>query len=418
MADAFCRDCLNRQSVPGRCTACGSPRLVVHDEINRLSIAHMDCDAFYAAVEKRDDPSLQDKPVIIGGGRRGVVSTCCYIARIHGVRSAMPMFKALELCPDAEVIRPRMDAYVEASRAIRAKMEELTPLIEPLSLDEAFLDLTGTERLHGAPPAILMARLQRDIEREVGVTTSVGLSHNKFLAKVASDLEKPRGFSVIGVADTDAFLESQPISIIWGVGKTTQKRLAADGLRRISDIRRHEEADLVARYGGMGSHLWRLAHGKDSRRVSRGGGAKSVSNETTFSDDISDPDLLQGHLWRMCEKVSDRLKAKEIAGRTVTLKLKTASFSLLTRQVQLTHPTQMADTIYKRTAELLAGELKRGPFRLIGVGLSQLKVADAMTDSPDLLDPTAPKRAAAERATDSIRAKFGNTAITKGRGLR
>lgn len=170
--------------------------MVSHPELFDLSIAHMDCDAFFASVEKRDDPSLEGKPVIIGGGRRGVVSTACYVARIRGVRSAMPMFQALKLCPEAIVIKPRMEAYAEASRAIRAMMEELTPAIEPLSLDEAFLDLTGTSRLHGAPPAVILARLIKRMREELGLTGSVGLSHNKFLAKVASDLEKPHGFSI------------------------------------------------------------------------------------------------------------------------------------------------------------------------------------------------------------------------------
>ena len=181
--------------------------MVAHDELGQLSIAHMDCDAFYASVEKRDNPTLRDRPVIVGGGTRGVVSTCCYIARIKGVRSAMPMFQALKLCPEAVVVKPRFPAYLEASRAIRAMMEELTPSIEPLSLDEAFLDLSGTARLHGAPPAVLLARLTKRMEDELGLTGSIGLSHNKFLAKIASDLDKPRGFSVIGRAETESFLK-------------------------------------------------------------------------------------------------------------------------------------------------------------------------------------------------------------------
>ena len=191
---------------------------MAHPELFDLSIAHMDCDAFYASVEKRDDPSLRDKPVIIGGGRRGVVSTACYIARIKGVRSAMPMFQALRLCPDAVVVKGRMDAYVAASREIRAMMDDLTPVIEPLSLDEAFIDLTGTARLHGKPPAVMLAGLVKRMEDELGLSGSIGLSHNKFLAKVASDLDKPRGFSVIGAAETVAFLKPQPVSLIWGVG--------------------------------------------------------------------------------------------------------------------------------------------------------------------------------------------------------
>ena len=185
----LCRDCLKELPAVSRCLACGSPRVLSHPELMDLTIAHMDCDAFYASVEKRDNPELAGKPVIIGGGRRGVVSTACYVARIRGVRSAMPMFQALKLCPDAVIIKPRMAAYVEASRAIREMMEELTPAIEPLSLDEAFLDMTGTARLHGAPPAVMLARLVRRMKTELGLTGSIGLSHNKFLAKVASDLD-------------------------------------------------------------------------------------------------------------------------------------------------------------------------------------------------------------------------------------
>lgn len=392
--------------------------MVRHAELRTLSIAHMDCDAFYASVEKRDQPELAEKPVIIGGGRRGVVSTACYVARIKGVCSAMPMFKALELCPEAVVVKPRMDVYVDVSRAIRAKMEVLTPLIQPLSLDEAFLDLSGTERLHGKPPAVLLADLVRQIERDIGVTASVGLSHNKFLAKVASDLDKPKGFSIIGRAETDAFLQTQPISIIWGVGAAMRERLARDGIRMIADVRRYEETDLMARYGSMGSHIWRLAHGLDRRAVSSREPIKSISNETTFNEDIADAELLDGYVWRLAVKVSDRAKAKSLAGYTVALKLKRANFRTLSRQVRLASPTQMSDVIYGQARQLLSRETEAGPFRLIGVGLRQLVDATGPEDPDDLLDPDARKRFAAERATDSIRQRFGGEAIKKGRSLR
>jgi DNA polymerase-4 len=189
----------------------------------------MDCDAFYASVEKRDNPELASKPVIIGGGRRGVVSTACYVARVRGVKSAMPMFQALKLCPEAVVVRPRMEEYVKASAAIRKMMQELTPAIEPLSLDEAFLDMTGTTALHGAPPAVMLARLVKRMREELGLTGSIGLSHNKFLAKVASDLDKPRGFSVIGKAETNQFLKDKPIGLIWGVGACGTGRIGQGG---------------------------------------------------------------------------------------------------------------------------------------------------------------------------------------------
>jgi DNA polymerase-4 len=415
----LCRDCLTPFDGPGpRCPACRSPRLLSHPELATLSIAHIDCDAFYASVEKRDNPALRDVPLIVGGGHRGVVSTCCYIARIRGVHSAMPMFQALKLCPDATVVKPRMEVYVTVSRQIRALMEELTPAIEPLSLDEAFLDLSGTERLHGHPPAWLLARLVQRIEAEVGVTASVGLSHNKFLAKIASDLDKPRGFSVIGRAETAAFLRDKPVRMIWGVGAAAQEALHAAGIRTIADLLRWDRKDLGQRFGQMGDRLWHLARGEDRRRVQRDVALKSISKETTFNEDTSDRDLLDGHLWRLAEQVADRAKARDLAGRTVTLKLRRAAFTLLTRRQSLREPTQMADTLYRAARELLDQVAEPGPFRLIGVGLSDL-CPDALADrTPDLLDPAATRRAAAERAADAIRAKFGPDAIVKGRALR
>ena len=414
----LCRDCLTQFDAGARSPSCRSPRLLAHPELNQLSIAHMDCDAFYASVEKRDNPDLRDKAVIVGGGNRGVVSTCCYLARIHGVRSAMPMFQALKLCPEAVVVKPRMSAYVEASRAIRAMMEALTPAIEPLSLDEAFLDLTGTERLHGAPPAVVLARLIKRMEDELGLSGSVGLSHNKFLAKIASDLDKPRGFSIIGRAETEAFLRPKPVRIIWGVGTAAQASLEKAGIRKINDLLRWDRADLTARFGSMGDRLWHLARGLDTRRVNRDEKLKSISKETTFFEDTSDPDLLDGHLWRLAEQVADRAKAKALSGKTVTLKLKRSDFQLISRRHTLTDPTQLSDRIYRAARALFDLTDRIGPFRLIGVGISDL-APEAQADlSADLLDPTAGNRAAAERATDAIRARFGAAAIIKGRALR
>ena len=415
---ALCRDCLTEFQTGARCPACRSPRVLSHPELFSLSIAHMDCDAFYASVEKRDDPSLAAKPLIVGGGQRGVVSTCCYIARIKGVRSAMPMFQALKLCPDAVVLKPRMSVYVEVSRQIRAMMEEMTPAIEPLSLDEAFLDLTGTARLHGAPPAVMLARLLQRMERELGLSGSVGLSHNKFLAKIASDLDKPRGFSVIGKSETEAFLRPKPVRIIWGVGTATQTALESAGIRTIADLLRWDRSDLIARFSSMGDRLWHLARGLDTRRVSRDDTLKSISKETTFFEDTSDPDLLDGHIWRLAEQVSDRAKARQLAGRTVTLKLKKGDFQLVTRRHGLSDATQMADRIYRAARELFDHANVKGPFRLIGVGISDLSPEGEADRSGDLLDPDAGKRAAAERATDAIRARFGHEAIIKGRSLR
>ncbi|WP_375261308.1 DNA polymerase IV [Palleronia sp.] len=415
---SMCCDCLTTFEAGARCPACRSPRTRSHPELFDLSIAHMDCDAFYASVEKRDNPDLRDKPVIVGGGSRGVVTTACYIARIKGVRSAMPMFQALKLCPEATVVKPRFEVYSQVSRQVRAMMEELTPAVEPLSLDEAFMDLTGTARLHGAPPAVMLARLVRRMQDELGISGSVGLSHNKFLAKLASDLEKPRGFSVIGAAEKMDFLAEKPVSLIWGVGEVTRKSLEKAGIRTFTDLRRWEKRDLEARFGGMGGRLWHLARGEDVRRVKANTPVKGVSNETTFGVDTGDPDILDGHIWRMADKVAGRLKAKGVAGRIVTLKLKRADHRILTRRTSLSEPTQIADRVYRTARALFDPVVGQGPFRLVGVGVSDLADADGADQAGDLLDPQALARAGAERATDAIRARFGADAIVKGRALR
>lgn len=418
---ALCRDCLrlSKTAPPGaRCPACRSPRLVVHPELAALAIAHVDCDAFYASVEKRDDPALRDRPVIVGGGRRGVVATACYLARIRGVRSAMPMVEALRLCPEAVVLRPRMPAYAEASARIRALMEALTPAVEPVALDEAYLDLSGTERLHGAPPAVLLARLAREVEAQVGVTLSIGLSCNKFLARIASDLDKPRGFAVIGRAEAAELLRDRPVRLIPGVGESGAAALAAAGILTFADLQRRDPRELAARFGRFGLRLARLARGEDDRPVTPNGPARSLSAETTFAEDTADPSALEGHLWRLAVRVSDRAKAKGLAGRTVTLKLKRADHRLMTRRQTLREPTQIADRLHAAAAALLAACPERGPFRLIGLGLSDLGPATRGDATADLLDPGAARRAAAERAADAIRARFGEGAIFRGRALR
>ena len=378
----------------------------------------MDCDAFYASVEKRENPSLADKPVIIGGGRRGVVSTACYIARIRGVKSAMPMFQALKLCPDAVIVKPRMALYAEVSKEIRKMMDDLTPSVEPLSLDEAFIDLSGTQKLHGAPPAVMLVKLINRMQRELGLTGSIGLSHNKFLAKIASDLDKPRGFSVIGVQDTEKFLKDKPVRLIWGVGKAMQQSLEGSGIRTFSDLLRWERKDLNVKFGQMGDRLWHLARGQDARPVDSRAAMKSISNETTFFEDTSDLDLLHGHLWRMCEKVSSRAKAKGIAGRVLTLKLKTNAHKLITKRVTLRDATQLADTLYHSLSALLDQLEKGQSYRLLGAGLSDLCPEKEAELSPDLLNMQASQRGKAERASDAIRKKFGPDAIIKGRSLR
>lgn len=413
----LCRDCLSSGQTPPRCQTCGKMRLLDHPELMDLSIAHVDCDAFYASVEKREDPSLIDKPVIVGGGQRGVVTTACYIARLYGVRSAMPMFEARKKCPDAVVVPPRFALYTEVSRAIRAKMDALTPAVEPLSLDEAFLDLTGTARLHGTPPAQTLVRFAKEVRDDIGITLSVGLSHNKFLAKIASDLKKPDGFSVIGRAETQSFLEPQPVGIIWGVGAATRTALQGAGIETIADLKRWDQKALMERFGQTGYRLYDLARGIDTRRVKPDRDVKSVSNETTFATDIGDLELLEAHLYRLCEKTSSRAKAQSLVGSTVTLKVKTPKFQSITRQTQLRSPTQSYEDMFAAARPLLRGVLDKGPFRLIGVGISHLQDASRATQTADLLDHTSEQNRRVEAARDQITAKFGQDAIRKGRGL-
>jgi DNA polymerase-4 len=413
----FCRDCLSDAAADAPCPACGSSRVLAHPELETLSIAHMDCDAFYAAIEQRDDPSLKDKPLIIGGGTRGVVSTACYKARTFGVRSAMPMFQARKLCPQAVIIKPRIGYYAEAARAIRAKMQALTPLVEPLSLDEAYLDLSGTTRLLGRSPARTMARLALEIERDIGITVSIGLSGNKFLAKLASELDKPRGFAVIGMAEAASFLRDKPVAMIRGAGKVLAARLERDGFATIGALQDAEPRDLAARYGATGLWLSRISHAVDTRPVDPGGEMKTISAETTFNTDQSRLDELEKILWRQAERVSARAKAKGLAGRTVVLKLKTADFRLRTRSTSLEAPTQLADRIFRVAQAALKREADGTRFRLLGVGLSGL-APGAEADPVGLIDTGDGKRAQAERAMDRIRAKFGGEAVGKGRGLK
>ncbi|MBM3492621.1 MAG: DNA polymerase IV [Alphaproteobacteria bacterium] len=414
----LCRDCLRlAPASPGaRCPACGSPRLLRHAELDRLSLAHLDSDAFYAAVEKRDRPELRDRPVIVGGGRRGVVSAACYVARTYGVRSAMPMFKALQACPHASVIRPDMAKYAAVSRHVRTILLSATPLVEPLSLDEAFLDLTGTEALHHRQPAQTLAALAERIEREIGITVSVGLSYNKFLAKIASELDKPRGFAVIGRSEAPGFLASRPVGIIFGVGQAMQRKLAADGIRLIGEVQGRERGDLVARYGAMGERLWAFARGHDTRPVDPAGERRSISAETTFEADLADRASLEAVLWRLAEKVSLGLKRAELASEGVALKLKTAEFRLRTRHARLAAPSQLAEQLFAAAAALLAREVDGTRFRLIGLGCDRL-CPPPPADAADLADPDAGKRAAAERAVDRLRERFGAGAIGKGRGV-
>ena len=412
-----CRECFSQKPPRGgKCRACGSVRLVSHPKLLDLTVAHVDCDAFYASIEKRDRPELAARPVIVGGGKRGVVSTCCYIARTFGVRSAMPMFKALKACPEAVVIKPRMDVYVSEGRKIHEMMRELTPLVEPVSIDEAYLDLSGTTALHGAAPAVTLVKLQKRIERDLGLTISVGLSANKFLAKTASEADKPRGFFAISPEEAPAYLADKSVRIIGGVGAQFAKKLAGDGILTVSDIQKIDLKTLIKRYGETGMWLHNCAFGRHDRPVDPEGERKSVSAETTLNQDVSDHAVIEDILWRLCQRTADRAKRSGVEGRVVTLKLKTSDFRSFTRRTSLGDATQLAQVMF-RTARLLLAKEASGPrYRLIGVGISDL--SDARPDAVDLADPGALKRAAAERASDKARTRFGSGAVTTGRGAR
>lgn len=413
-SQGFCRDCLHQFTVQSkRCPNCSSPRLVVHPELHELAIAHIDCDAFYASVEKRDNPELRDKPLIIGGQVRGVVSTACYIARIHGVKSAMPMFKALKLCPEAVVVKPNMAKYAAAGAIVRDIMFQFTPLVQPVSIDEAFLDLSGTEKLHGTSPALSLAKLVQLIEREVGITASIGLSHNKFLAKLASDFAKPRGFSIIGKAETLAILAAKPVGAISGVGKATQAQLAKGGITMISQLQTMERNDLLRKFGNMGARLYHLSRGEDVREVSTERETKSISAETTFNEDISEYQTLEPILWNLAQKISRRAKASHMAGFTVTLKLKTKDFQSLTRTASYDDATNLAHKIFEAANPLLKKETGKRSFRLLGVGISHL-VERQTAEEESSLDASEVARTKAEIAMDKIRGKFGNQAVERG----
>jgi DNA polymerase-4 len=411
---SFCRDCLSDAPDNAiRCTACRSPRLARHPELHSLTIAHIDCDAFYATIEKRDNPDIADKPVVVGGGTRGVVAAACYVARTYGIRSAMPMFEAKRRCPDAVVIKPNIAKYVQVGREVRKAMFALTPLVEPLSIDEAFLDLSGTERLHGMSAAKALAGFAIQVERDFGITVSIGLSANKFLAKIASDLDKPRGFAVLGAAEAVSFLAGKPVGFIYGVGAVSAAKLAADGFRTIADLQRADEHDLMRRYGEEGLRLWRLARGIDGRSVNPERDTKSISAETTFNHDIGEFRPLEQYLWDLTERVSARLKANSLAGSTVTLKLKSADFRIRTRARALGAPTQLASRIFAAGRDLLKHEVGATRFRLIGIGVSNLE--DALGD--DLADLIDRRAAEAEHAVDRLRSKFGRNAVVKGLAL-
>jgi len=413
---ALCRDCFwTGDTAPRRCPSCGSPRVIVHDELASLSMAHLDCDAFYASVEKRDRPELRDVPLIVGGGKRGVVTTCCYIARMSGVRSAMPMFKARQLCPQAVILPPEFAKYRAESRRIFGKVRDLTPLVQPLSLDEAWIDLSGTERLHGAPPAVMLARLQAEIEAEIGLTVSIGLAANKFMAKIASEIDKPRGFSVVGAVGAQAFLAPRSVRILPGVGPVMAASLEKAGYRTVGDIAVADLRELADRFGSHGLHLHKLSLGQDSRVVNPDRHRKTSRAGTTFFEDRHRTGGLGNRLWPLCEKVARQLRAEGIAGRVAVLKLRTPDFKIHTRRRTLPVPTQTARTLFTVARELLAAEPAGRSYRLIGAGLSDF--VEAAAAEGDFFADAERRSLKSETAVDALRARFGKGAVVTGRAL-
>lgn len=380
--DRLCRDCgaFGADAPAGRCGNCGSPRIVAHAELASLEVAHVDCDAFYAAVEKRDRPELRDRPVIVGGGRRGVVSTACYMARLYGVGSAMPMFKALAACPDAAVLPPDMSKYRAVGAEVRALMRSAGAQVQPVSIDEAYLDFSAV----GAA-AERLAEFSRRVENDLGITVSIGLSHNKLLAKLASDIDKPRGFSVIGRAEAREFLAPLPVRKLWGVGPSLARRLQRDGVSIVAQLQGRSADELARRYGSVGRQLAAYAVGEDDRRVEPGGEMKSVSCETTFDSDTGDAAVLETVLAGLCERVARRLARGGLAGQCVVLKLKTGDFRLRTRSATLSTATRRAGVIAAAGRRLLQREADGTRYRLLGVGVQKLSPA-GNADPADMLE--------------------------------
>jgi DNA polymerase IV len=415
---SLCRDChLVADTITPRCPTCGSGRLVHHRSLLHLTIAHIDCDAFFASVEKRDRPDLQSRPVIVGGGTRGVVSAACYVARIYGVKSAMPMFKALKACPDAVVIKPDFAKYTAASRQVRALMSELTPLMQPLSIDEAVLDLSGTQALHAAAPAVVLARFASAVEKHVGITVSIGLAANRLMAKIAAGRGKPRGFTVIDAEEAASLLAPESVRLLPGIGAAQARKLEALGITRLGQLQVLPERDAARKLGDDGPALVHRARGEDRRVVDPSREAKSVSAETTFDRDLSAIPDLERHLWRLCEKLARRLREHDLAAGGVVLKLKTSRFASRTRAARLSSPTVLPDRLFDLARVLLAKEATGMEFRLIGIGANPL-VPGSTADLGDLADFTTPRRAAAQAAIDALRGRFGEAAITRGRSLR
>lgn len=391
-------------------------------------IIHADMDAFFASVEIREQPELRDKPVVVGGraDSRGVVAAASYAARQYGIRSAMPTATALKRCPGLIVLRGRMGLYSEVSRQIQAIFARYTPLIEPLSLDEAFLDVSASTALFG-PPSQIAREIKQAVADELQLVVSIGVAPNKFVAKIASDLEKPDGFVVVNADEVQAFLDPLPVSRLWGVGKVTEQKLHTLQIHSIADIRQTPEAKLQQHFGRHGEHLWQLAHGRDSRAVVPEHIARSISHETTFATDVTKTDVLRAVLSDLTEQVSWRMRKKAIRGRTVQLKLRFDDFHTITRAYSLATPTSNTRTLWQTVRQLLDKEIAKGlpPIRLIGMGvggfadevLPSAPTQLGMFDAPADTDGSARAANNVDKVTDDINSRFGNKLLSRARGL-
>jgi DNA polymerase IV len=387
--NSLCRDCgtlAHADPAHGACERCGSARIVAHPELTRLAIAHVDCDAFYASVEKRDRPELANEPVIVGGSQRGVVLTACYIARRFGVRSAMPMGRALQLCPGAAIVRPDMEKYRRESRRIRELMEALSPRVESVSIDEAYLDLSASG--NNEPPARSLARLALQVEKRVGVTISIGLAPNKMLAKIASDFGKPRGFHVIGESDKLAVLGPMKVSALPGIGPVMTRKLEELGFVTIADLRAAKLDELTHRFGRWGRSLLARAHGEDGRRVGMGRGRNvTIGAERTFAKDLACCEDILAVLEQISQRVAERLVRADLAATALTLKLRRHDRYTTTHACRLHDPTMRADAILAAVTPVLRLRLDGTRYRLVGVTAHDL-VPGQRADPPDLFDWT------------------------------
>ena len=384
-----------------------------------LTILHVDMDAFYASVEQRDRPELRGRPVIVGGSAegRGVVSAASYEARKYGIHSAMPTFTARRLCPDGVFLPVRMKRYAEVARLVRAIFHSFTPLVEPLSLDEAFLDVHGCEGLFGPAPQIAR-KIKKRIRADTALTASVGVAANKFLAKLATELGKPDGLVVIEPERAAEVLAPLPVSRIWGVGAKGEKRLHALGLRTIGQLAALPEEVIVGHLGEAGRRLWQLAHGRDGRAVTPDEAAKSVSTETTFARDVGDREALRGWLLELVEQLGERMRRHGLRGRTIELKVRTSDFRTFIRSATLADATDLTAVIWRTAADLFDRRVPDAwlPLRLLGVGASSLRRDDAVQGHLFEGEWRAKQRSL-DRTVDEIRRQFGDEAIRRARGM-